>query len=217
MLEPMLPSVFEPVAEAGLSLEADVWGEALAAAGPREAPLAAVAITPRVEPESRLAVVTPGEVSRVCIEDPARVRDSVLDPERPSVVSTNEVDVVVRQEWVELRENPVLDRHTRELREIVTEPRPAPPGLTLSLAAPASAISTRTRQAAATPDVPHGQTPRQEATTIAAEPHVRISIGRVDVRAVTPNAPAERARPTKRPAEAMSLQDYLKERDGRHR
>jgi hypothetical protein len=47
----------------------------------------------------------------------------------------------------------------------------------------------------------------------AAEPAIRVSIGRVEVRAVFPPPPPRRAQPT-RPKPSLSLDDYLKQRNG---
>ena len=46
----------------------------------------------------------------------------------------------------------------------------------------------------------------------AAEPSIRVSIGRVEVRAVFPTAPPRRAQPA-RPKPSLSLDDYLKQRN----
>lgn len=49
----------------------------------------------------------------------------------------------------------------------------------------------------------------------ADPPIVRITIGRIDVRAVPPDAPTEVKKPPARHRPAMSLEDYLKRRNGR--
>jgi hypothetical protein len=49
----------------------------------------------------------------------------------------------------------------------------------------------------------------------ADPPIVRITIGRIDVRAVPPEAPTEVKKPPTRRRPAMSLEDYLKRRNGR--
>ena len=47
-------------------------------------------------------------------------------------------------------------------------------------------------------------------------PTIKITIGRVDVRAIMPAAPAPRPAPA-RPSPALSLEDYLKQREGGRR
>jgi hypothetical protein len=62
-------------------------------------------------------------------------------------------------------------------------------------------------------DSPARQQPEADAPSV-----VRVTIGRVDVRAVMSPAPA--APPAQRPARkgpSLSLEDYLKERDGGRR
>jgi hypothetical protein len=54
-----------------------------------------------------------------------------------------------------------------------------------------------------------------EPTAITMAPTIRITIGRVDVRAVTPPATAPRPAPT--PPQPLSLEDYAKQREGRRR
>jgi hypothetical protein len=55
--------------------------------------------------------------------------------------------------------------------------------------------------------------PATNETAKESAPVVRISIGRVEVRAVLPTAPAPRPAPA-RPRPGLSLDDYLKEREG---
>jgi hypothetical protein len=52
-----------------------------------------------------------------------------------------------------------------------------------------------------------------ESRLTAAAPTIRITIGRVDVRAVTPPAPTSRPAPA--PPQPLSLDDYAKQREGR--
>ena len=51
-------------------------------------------------------------------------------------------------------------------------------------------------------------------------PTIRVDIGRIEVRAITPpppmSPPAQRTAPA-RPGTALSLDDYLKQRNGRQR
>lgn len=62
-----------------------------------------------------------------------------------------------------------------------------------------------------------GGDPRRKATESAtATPTIRVTIGRVEVRANLPPAPAPRSKPA-RPGPMLSLADYLKRRDGGHR
>lgn len=60
------------------------------------------------------------------------------------------------------------------------------------------------------PDVTNVQAPPYSA--LASEPSIRVSIGRVDVRAVFPTPPPRRAQ-TARPKPGLSLDEYLKRRN----
>lgn len=66
----------------------------------------------------------------------------------------------------------------------------------------------------------HPTLPSQVVSSVAAEPPplpptVRVSIGRVEVRAMLPSPPAVKATPV-RPRAAVSLNDYLKQRGASH-
>ena len=71
---------------------------------------------------------------------------------------------------------------------------------------------------------PHVTLYREPPISISSEgtampepaPTIKITIGRVDVRAIMPAAPAPRPAPT-RPSPALSLDDYLKQREGGRR
>jgi hypothetical protein len=59
---------------------------------------------------------------------------------------------------------------------------------------------------------------RPDATTPEPEaPTVRVSIGRVEVKALMPSAPPVRREPSARPGPALSLGDYLEQRNGGRR
>ena len=58
--------------------------------------------------------------------------------------------------------------------------------------------------------------PTAPLTTQAPESTIKITIGRVDVRAIMPASPAPRPAPA-RPSPSLSLEDYLKRREGRRR
>lgn len=65
------------------------------------------------------------------------------------------------------------------------------------------------------PDQRREQAPR-ESRVLAPEPPaptIRVAIGRIEVRAITPPAPAQRETPV-RPGPLLSLDDYLKQRNG---
>lgn len=70
------------------------------------------------------------------------------------------------------------------------------------------------RAATAAASSPHLEPPRQVAVAPAesAPPVIRVTIGRIDVRAEFPPAAAPRSAPARRPAPALSLDDYLKQR-----
>jgi hypothetical protein len=63
---------------------------------------------------------------------------------------------------------------------------------------------------------PTAPAPAAPLTTQELMPTIKITIGRVDVRAIMPAAPAPRPTPA-RPGPGLSLEDYLKQREGRRR
>ena len=66
--------------------------------------------------------------------------------------------------------------------------------------------------------LPRRKLPRPEVTTSEPEaPTVRVSIGRVEVKSVMPSAPPVRREPSARPGPALSLDDYLEQRNGGQR
>ncbi|HJU53978.1 MAG TPA: hypothetical protein VJ715_05380 [Pyrinomonadaceae bacterium] len=74
---------------------------------------------------------------------------------------------------------------------------------------------------AATRGAPVAQPPAQQERGAEASPEktqtIRVTIGRIDVRAVTAPAPQEPRRANARPAPQLSLADYLKQRGGGRR
>lgn len=60
---------------------------------------------------------------------------------------------------------------------------------------------------------PAAPAPTEQVAAHAAAPTIKITIGRVDVRAVMPAAPATRPAPA-RPGPSLSLEDYLQQREG---
>ena len=60
----------------------------------------------------------------------------------------------------------------------------------------------------------HSAVPASEESS--STPTIRVTIGRIDVRAVTPAASPQRPKPS-RPAPALSLDDYQKQRKGGER
>ena len=121
-----------------------------------------------------------------------------------------------------------------ELARVTTE-APAPPSgaddpLNTGEETPAPEIipTHRAAQGAAPVIVPrivrHQPGQRQESSppesqVLAPEPPaptIKVAIGRIEVRAVTPPAPAQRETPA-RPGPLLSLDDYLEQRNGGHR
>jgi hypothetical protein len=71
------------------------------------------------------------------------------------------------------------------------------------------------RSASILPILPTLESRRLQASGRMNPPIVRITIGRIDVRAVPPTPPAEAKKPPARRRPSMSLADYLERRNGR--
>jgi hypothetical protein len=219
MLEPVLPSMFEPAPFTDLLTETEA--EAEAPPGPASPHIASVvtaqsALMPPVA-DKALTPSTPPPTD-VADAEVIRGREVVLEAGRVITPESPYVQVVVRRERVDFFERSAVEQHMRELRELVTERPAQPPGIPHTPSAPARQPTAHPTLAAPMAS-PLRHRPRREALNDSGtKPEVRISIGRVDVRAVIPSAtPPPHPRATARPADAMSLQTYLADRDGRRR
>jgi len=79
---------------------------------------------------------------------------------------------------------------------------------------PSTAVAPVSKRPSRTTSISNGILPSLPPNT-SAEPHglpIRISIGRVDVRAIMPSGPPKAA-PSHRPKPALSLESYLKQRE----
>ena len=222
-VRPVVPSMFE--AKAGLGLvEADIATEATPVhAARREAAIAAA--------DDSRAEVSPTNV----LSDAAREFRVEHETVREILAETAEQSSIIRQEIrpdvIEQTTNVVTERLTRELREaelreIVVE-APTPPGapvkLPVSNTEDAAAITPRV---APSPDSasPPGRADPAERRARAQrdegppndEAAVRVTIGRVEVRAVFPPA-VPIAQPKSKTAPVMPLEEYLKQRNRRER
>ena len=212
-----MPSLFEagPVSQLA---EADIATEARGTPArregtPSEAEWTATAV-PSTEPMSQPA----GQLHRereIVRELRTETAQPPLPP--PPVTFEREREIVEQQTVIERHFSEVRET---ELRELLVE-RIAPPGAPVKLPAgesrtgsaavpsrpPASAgLTAPTRYAG----VPHMETTADE------QPAVRITIGRVEVRAVCPPA-TQAGAPKRRTAPVMPLEDYLKQGDRRAR
>jgi hypothetical protein len=148
------------------------------------------------------------------------VRELRIETHAPALDRANDV----RREVVEL--TTLVERHTRELREtelreLVVETM-SPPGAPVTLEAPqprssGTAVTPLSRVVAA-PVSPSTRAaiPRPIAEPTEEPAAVRVTIGRVEVRAVFPAA-APAAQSKSRPAPVMPLDEYLKQGNRRGR
>jgi hypothetical protein len=127
-------------------------------------------------------------------------------PERPL-----DTDPIEHSLFVRAGEHPAPPWHPRSSPPEALEPRQLPalsPSLTPAYAPLAHSPSPRTFAS------PLPARRDENAGETAAAPAIRVTIGRVEVRAVTPPPPAEPPAP---PTPRLSLDDYLRSHNGRAR
>jgi hypothetical protein len=217
VVRPVTPSIFESAAASG-------FVETVIAPEARPAPAKQLE---QVEPVKHRSILpAPPRVDAVAHAKPERRVESetVREPRIETSVIPPAADVTeLRREVVE--HATVIERHTRELRE--TELRElvvetvSPPGAPVKLQAaePKSASAPIAPRAvvptAIHPPVrPAARQPIEEPAD--EQPTVRVTIGRVEVRAVFP-ASAPALQPKSRTAQVMPLEEYLKQGNRRAR
>ena len=134
------------------------------------------------------ALAVPSPTRRAPAEGPTPRRPDAT-PAAPSVGNSDEV----------------ADRRLRPAVTAVPEGR----------AERAPAIDGDFRRAADRPATPRAETRKRATSPPAREPTIQVTIGRIEVRAVTP--PAQPAKPKKPTAPRLSLDDYLRRRDEERR
>ena len=203
LLEPRLPSRFEPVtgAETRLDLAPDVSGEAPArAAAPPPAPARAGHGAPspgdRRPPETAEARVS---AVRSALDTAPRTIDAPSPPIARDAPSNAPVREGARP--ADPARAPATDA-----AELAPAPSAArPPAVT--------AVGRGSHDALVPPASPSTRRMARERDTapLGSEPTVHVTIGRVDVRAVFPPVPAS-PHPVP-PRETRSLEEYLRRRD----
>jgi len=217
VLRPVLLSLFEAAAFGEVSVES----EPAAQAATPDAPMTVA--------RSQAIRQVHGIQTSVQADDrhaePLREQTEVLETRVPQVQPPVElptaqlpraiVEVISRHEREELFERSIVEQHARELHEIVTAHAAIPPGSGVAPAARlVGALGVETRRVVA----PLRRTdPRSAPEMVSGLPDVRISIGRVEVRAVLPTPDAPRVRREAAPAEGRPLGEYLAERGGQRR
>ena len=200
---PALPTPFEPVSQAGFEeIELDASPPRVTArqVGNETSPDGERApVMGHIDSGSEHALNTP---ARHVVEPPRSDGESIPLPQQPAA----EAPAPVTTERVLIHEH---QRDIVERRSVVVESSSAasPPGETVvSVSSPRQ---IEARPIAQSPAVANFSEARLLEDDAAAPAIVQVTIGRVDVRAVTPPAPArERLRPP-RPARP-SLEDYLR-------
>lgn len=216
VLQPVLPSVFEPAASGEVSVESEP-------AAPDATPDQPIAVTrPRgippvhgihrsVQPEARRAEPSPRrtEVLETRVDQVQRLVE-LPTPQVPRAI----VEVITRHEREELFERSILEQHARELHELVSVQQSVPPGMSPAARPAPTLPAAETRRVVA----PMRRTAAVSAPdVVSGPPDVRISIGRVEVRAVLPAVDGRTVRREASPAEGKPLGEYLAERGGQRR
>lgn len=150
---------------------------------------------------------------------PGRPRPTVPDQPVSQEAGDEGRDLTVGREERERTPEPLVpsaDARGLPLAEPVASRRAEPPAGPARRPVPDTPLvpfsdRPRATTAAELVGAPH----KREGTQEASSPTVRITIGRVEVRAVTPE-PAQPL-PAARPEPALSLEDYLRQRDGGRR
>lgn len=214
-VRPVVPSIFEtPVSgvlgEMQVETEAYTPAPAARPAKPSAATAGQAEIASEIPAESR--GVRPG-ATPIGPTEPVLFREVRVETTRPeAAVPPVERHVV---EHVAYTERVLRERHEVELRELVREAAPPPAApIAVPVRAPVEAAA---RHVAAAPAavVSPVQAVRAAPITPAAEPapepeaSVRVTIGRVEVRAVFPQS-APVVAEKQRPAPVMPLEEYLK-------
>jgi hypothetical protein len=210
MVRPVLPSLFQPGPSASFVETESVRPAPERRESVMEAPASIRQTGER--PELRENVEAPVRVVRERHIETSEIRERELASPAPPLPVR---ETVTRQESLEKRiESSVIERHTRELREITvrTETPPGAPVKREAVAAqsPAAPLSMPAPQARPNPIQRPLAGRRSEEQRDAEQPAVSVTIGRVEVRAVFPTPAAAPPR-TKSPAKpVMPLDEYLK-------
>jgi len=239
LVKPRLPSWFEPVSTSPLPLESPPEARETRDAAPPPPPMPP-ASSRKSEPSTAPMTAPPTDLRSL---PPSRVESTVVNhfiqPSPPTV------QPVTLQREIRERHEVVVERSIERLavsplgnlnpQSVLTGPpqRPAetdaPPAATAPVAPvvqasrreePAFPVAALIPKPVPTPpSAPiaprRTDSPRQEApATTAEDPVIRITIGRVDVRAVA-SRPAPPSNPRRSIAPLLSLDDYLRQKDGR--
>jgi hypothetical protein len=220
VLEPVVPSLFEPVGLAEVAMESEITADTVPRAVLLQSPVVRAGLQ-LMGDHTEPIIATP----RVPVaESIVHTHEVVHEAQATAAAAPPISEAVIRQQTLELHERSFVEQHTRELRELFIEPRvppAAPPAAWRSTVDVPRTQPRRDPRVASTAGRVHSR--RLEglpATSPAsAEPEVRITIGRVDVRAVLPPTPADASRttPSPRATQAMPLEDYLRQKDGGRR
>ena len=236
---PQLPSPFEPPQASGIETGTAPWMEFESSEGDQAgagsvpalaaAPAAAPVALPRSDARPQPAVPAPGDRSLPDEESgPPPYRGRQIPPEALISVKSVAADAVLEpsslpgsvQPLVELRAGetaalgpakPVPVEPAMPGRETLPPETPPPTAQALPTREGATMVA-RPRTRLAQPAGPVPAEGEQPASGPESPPTIRVTIGRVEVRAVMPPAP-EPAPPT-RHAPQLSLDDYLKQRSG---
>ncbi len=207
LIKPRLASVFEPSSQADLTVAEETTSSA-------QAQLEAEAVKSttaanQLRSESSASAIKAPPAPREAVQ--FRPRAGLPPPMNDKALNVAEAAQLTRQAAAQLPEPPLF----RRAAELSADVEAGESSATKN--AQAAAIQIRPSITLPAASGPTGEVmkaePGTDQTAKEAAPVIRISIGRVEVRAVMPTAPAPRPAPA-RPRPGLSLDDYLKEREG---
>ena len=206
LIEPRLASVFEPSSQFDLTAAA---AEETASSPKVQFEAAVMNDTGQARPESFNSEIKAQPAPR----EADQIRQNTVSPLRVSDKALNAADAAPQPVQAESRlPEPSLfrsaERLTAEIESAESSVKENAQAAAIQIR-PSVAPLAAGRQA----DEMMNVEPATSQTEKESAPVIRISIGRVEVRAVMPTAPAPRPAPT-RPRPGLSLDDYLKEREG---
>jgi hypothetical protein len=230
-ISPRLPSLFEPPQASGIQAGVAPWQEGESSEGEQDGarPAAAPPAAPRLRGRPQSAVSVPRDGSLPDdVTAPPPYRGRQIPPAAPLSVETVAAELAPEPSSlpgpVQSLSEPRADRGGAAEPAKPVPVEPAMPGReTLPPETPPPAaqalptregatIVARPRTRLAQPAEPVPAEGKQPVSGPESPPTIRVTIGRVEVRAVMP--PAPEPAPPPRHAPRLSLDDYLKQRSG---
>ncbi|HYW47839.1 MAG TPA: hypothetical protein VE959_33540 [Bryobacteraceae bacterium] len=223
VVQPLIAPQFAPVSRSAAAPESAPsasWGEVVENVAEHEspAPRPAARATP-VEAKDRERPRTELPADRVATVFKPAMRDAAPRDTAPERAATDETGPEpgtrksIEQPAVPRVELPAARRAAEVRAEDPSAPRAAIAAETRLVKEPAAAPERQWRE----PALPGERRDRQELSGAAAPPPIRITIGRIDVRAILPPAEAAPRKGGANGRPALTLEKYTRQRNRRER